>query len=334
MTLIQTTLLCGIDQISLPMTSRRGERFFDDYYITRDRDKIIELVGHFGDALGSVEAKYLVYGANAVIYRNSSLESTGSDTQNISIALEKQIIHDMLVIKGLESALWMIKDNACHFDRAWIAGTVNQKQLVHSNFWASRNSSAQGSFEAVCFSSDELKIARSSRRPIGVHLKGVDTPTALSKGSQRFQRFEYFLQAARTTLDIAMKIAQYCSGLEALVSTSQQELSHQVSERVAALLVGPGAKRVAIFKLVKKAYGFRSKTVHGASFTPAEVAQLCDCAKIVDQLCRALQALYFDSDPSFRSAVEGKDEQSSAFFIEAVMGGRIAPDRLDIELKD
>lgn len=50
-----------------------------------------------------------------------------------------------------------------------------------------------------------------------------------------------------------MKIAQYCSGLEALVSTSQQELSRQVSGRVAALVQPPGAGRISTFKLVKQA---------------------------------------------------------------------------------
>lgn len=331
MTLIKTMFLCGIDQISLPMTTRRGERFSEDYYLTRDKGKIGELVGCLSDGLGCVETGYLMDIANAVIYRTGTLECASSSRQDVSDALSTRLIDDMLAIKGLDTNLWEIKDNACHFDRAWIAGTVNGQTILNNNVWSSRHSCADGSFRAVSFSTDELRAARSARRPLGVHLKENDEATLLSKGSLRFQRFEYFIGAARASVDVAVKIAQYCSGLEALVSTSQQELSHQVSERVAALLAGPGEKRIAIFKLVKKAYGFRSKTVHGASFKNAEINQLRDCATYVDQLCRALQVLYFDSDPAFRSAVEGKDDQSSEFFIEAVMGTHSAPDRLDIE---
>ncbi len=326
---VNTFFLCGLDQISLPMTTRRGEKFSDEFYVTRDHGKIVELVSRFDDALGRVERNYLLGRANAVIYRDARLECVSASESDVAAALTAQLIDDMLVVKGLDTALWLVKDNACHFDRAWIGGSVNGRTTVNNNVWASRHSCADGSFRTVAFTSDELRIARGSRRPLGLHLTAADAPTLLAKGSLRFQRFEYFVGIARASVDVAIKLAHYCSGLEALVSTSQQELSHQVSERVAAVLAPPGPERIAKFKLVKKAYGFRSKTVHGATFKASEVDQLRDCARDVDQVCRELQTIYFGGDPSFRAAVEGAADRTSDYFEHAVLGMGAGDEPLD-----
>lgn len=314
-----TTFLCGIDQVTLSITASRGERFSDDYFITKDADKIADLIRTFGDGLGSVETKYLLHRAAAVIYRVQRIEF--DPAENVAAVLDRQLIQDMLSVKRLEAAMWLIKDNACHFDRAWLALNANGQITVNNNFWASHKSCADGTYRPVDFSSDELRIARSSKRPTGEHIASAGTPTMLTKGSLRFQRFEYFIDAARDSVDVAMKIAQYCSGLEALVSTAQQELSHQVSERVAALLAAPGRQRLPIYKLVKQAYGYRSRAVHGASFKVADIDQLRDCATRVDQICRELSFIYFGPDARFRDAIESSDQHATDFFMEALFEG-------------
>ncbi|KQN24032.1 hypothetical protein ASF00_17675 [Sphingomonas sp. Leaf34] len=314
-----TTFLCGIDQVTLSITSRRGEKFSDDYFVTKDTAKIGELISAFGNGLGSVETKYLLHRAAAVIYRVEPIRV--DPAENVGEMLDQKLVQDMLKVKGLEAAMWLIKDNACHFDRAWLAFNADGQITVNNNFWASRKSCADGTFRAVGFSSEELRIARCSERPAGEHIVSAGAPTMLAKGSLRFQRFEYFIGAARDSMDVAMKLAQYCSGLEALVSTAQQELSHQVSERVAALLAGPGGQRLPIYKLVKQAYGYRSKAVHGAPFKSADVNQLRDCATGIDQICRDLTLLYFGTDARFRDAIESSDQHATEFFLEALFEG-------------
>ena len=313
-----TTFLCGIDQVTLPITTKRGERFADEYFITKDATKIGELISAFGNGLGSVETSFLLHRAAAVIYRVGSVQLDATDS--IGEVLDRQLVQDMLRVKGLESAMWLIKDNACHFDRAWLAFNGHGQTTVNNNFWASRKSCADGTFRTVDFASDELRVARGWDRPVGEHIAGADVPTMLAKGSLRFQRFEYFIGAGRDSIDVAMKIAQYCSGLEALVSTAQQELSHQVSERVAVLLAGSVRQRLQIYRTVKQAYGYRSKAVHGASFKPADVNQLRDCATEVDQICRDLSLLYFGPDARFRDAIESSDQRATDFFMEALFG--------------
>ncbi|ANM17188.1 hypothetical protein AMK06_CH02294 [Rhizobium sp. N541] len=312
-----TTFLCGLDQIELPAMPQRGERFADNYYLTRDKQRIAELISEFGGGLGNVETSYLVKRASAVVYRRSQIEFDGEDAV---ACLEKSIIDDMLAVKRLEMGLWLVKDNAAHFDRAWIVARTAQGSVVHTNTWASRASAADGTFDPVSYSLEELRLARNFNTPLPAYLRASGSPTMLTKGSLRFQRFQYFLSGARQSIDVAMKIAEYCSGLEALVSNSQQELSHQVSERVAALLAPPGPDRISNFKLVRQAYGYRSKAVHGASFKPADVTQLRDCSKKIDQFCRSLFELYLEEEGQFRTAVEGPDDDVTQFFIELLLG--------------
>ncbi|TVZ66168.1 HEPN domain-containing protein [Rhizobium mongolense] len=300
------------------MISGRGERFADDYYITRDRSRITALLERFGNALGSVEARYLADRAKAVVYRSSDTEG---DEVDLGTFLEKALIKDMLRLKSLELGLWLVKDNASLFDRTWIAAPPDRGIMVHTNTWASRNSSADGSFRAVPFSIEELRIARSIQTPqLPLYIRQNDSPTSLQKGSERFSRFQYFIGAARSIPDVALKIAQYCSGLEALVSTSQQELSHQVSERVAAVLHPPGDDRITTYKLVKQAYGFRSKAVHGATFKPNEVAQLKQISKGIDRVCRAVFEAYIEDTSPFREALETSDEDLNGFLIQILLG--------------
>jgi hypothetical protein len=320
---LNTTFLCGLDQIELPAMLHRGERFADDYYLTTDKNRIAELVSEFGTGLGQVETTYLVQRASAVVYRRSSIDFDGVDAVG---CLEKSIIEDMLAVKRLEMGLWLVKDNAAHFDRAWIAARTAQGSIVHTNTWASRVSAADGTFDAASYSVEELRLARNFYTPLPAYLRASASPTLLTKGSLRFQRFQYFLSGARQSNDVAMKIAEYCSGLEALVSSSQQELSHQVSERVAALLAPPGPARIANFKFIRQAYGYRSKAVHGASFKPTDVNQLRDCSKKIDQFCRLLFELYLGEDGKFRTAVEGPDDDVTQFFLELILG---APETCD-----
>ncbi|MBY3517077.1 hypothetical protein HFN76_33630 [Rhizobium laguerreae] len=314
---VRTTFICGLDNVQLPKLAQESAPFADGYQITNVRPKIVELLRMFGNALGSVESGYLANRASAIVFRFSEIETDGPDIQ---ACLEARVIVDMLAVLRLGLGLWLVKDNAVHFDRVWLSAHTANGPIVHNNYWASRMSSANGSYDPVQFSSSELRAARSFQSPLPTYIGQSGSPTMLEHGSLRFQRFQYFLGAARETTDVAMKIAQYCSGLEALVSTSQQELSHQVSERVACLVSSLGPERERIFKLVKQAYGYRSKAVHGASFKPADVGQLRDCSTKIDEIYRELYGLYFADDGRFRAAAEGTDEDANRFFIKLLLG--------------
>ncbi len=71
-----------------------------------------------------------------------------------------------------------------------------------------------------------------------------------------------FWTALRLT-DLAQLFLSMTIVLEALLSTSNQEVTHQIAERAAILLAKNGTERCNIYKKIKKLYGVRSKIVHG-----------------------------------------------------------------------
>ena len=57
----------------------------------------------------------------------------------------------------------------------------------------------------------------------------------------------------------------FCMALEAIASTSQNEITHILAERCAALSHPPGQARMNMYGQVKDLYALRSKIVHGRS---------------------------------------------------------------------
>jgi hypothetical protein len=137
--------------------------------------------------------------------------------------------------------------------------------------------------------------------------------TALGHKTLRYQRFRYFISAARQTTDIGLKISQYITALEALVSSSSTEVTHQVSERIACLLEPPGSDRIDDYKRIKQAYGFRSKVVHGSTIKEGQFDQLRDTSDYLDKACRILTIKYVTDEDKFRDCIE--TDYIDAFFL-------------------
>ncbi|PKH04524.1 hypothetical protein CXF72_00460 [Psychromonas sp. MB-3u-54] len=129
-----------------------------------------------------------------------------------------------------------------------------------------------------------------------------------------------FLQQARSSSDIGVKIANYCSYFEALMSTNSAELTHQLAERAAFLLRNQPEDRYEHFKQTKKAYAVRSKVVHGDVLSKNQLQSIEEVSNHCDQVARELliKAL---SDTDFLAALEAKDHSIlDKFLIEKVFG--------------
>ena len=74
--------------------------------------------------------------------------------------------------------------------------------------------------------------------------------------------------------------------MESLVATGTSELSHQLAERMALLLSADPTEREQIYRDVKRAYGYRSKVVHGDVMKPSKESELAASAKTCDELVR------------------------------------------------
>lgn len=314
--LIKTTFFTGLDQVELPKLAGRGERFMNNYFLTNDRRKIAELVTAHEPQIGAVEADWLRDTAPALIYRVGEAEI---DRTDLDPSLRALLIDDLRAVQALLFGMWLEKDNAAFLDRGWLAGRIGSNAIVSNNSWEVRLSKSDGSYQPVHFDMEELRRARNVTKARGEYIGGVDRPTMLASGTHRYQRLTYFVGAARAATDIAIKTIQYCSALEALVSTSHTELGHQVSERVACLLSPPGPDRIGIFRIVKEAYGYRSRAVHGASFKGSAYERLKHCSQKLDGICRALAVLCLNTENGLVAELARKDDAINRFFLEKVL---------------
>ena len=74
-----------------------------------------------------------------------------------------------------------------------------------------------------------------------------------------------YLWAGMTTSHSELAFVSFCMALEAVASTSSNEITHILAERCALLIEGPSERRLIAYEEVKALYALRSKIVHGRS---------------------------------------------------------------------
>jgi hypothetical protein len=317
-----STFFLGLNGIKIPAITIPGLKIGDDLKLLHDGRATARMVGSYAEQIGSLEYNYLTNKAPAIIYCNHVV-SVGKS--NISEWVNGLIIQRLSRVQNFLMKLWLIKDNAVDPDTGWMAIQHNGEPIINSNRWSSSYCKADGSTSETTFSKEELSqvadvpldpedVADGKAVPLGRAGSSEERITKLSHESLRVQRFLYFVNGARTTRDVAIKLALYCSGLEALVSTSHSELTHQVAERVAVLLHSSGGARLETFRLVKAAYGLRSRAVHGATFKDKDQRQLIEASIKLDQVCREVTFAYLQSD-DFQEALEFNSDQFSDFWM-------------------
>lgn len=330
---IELTFFCGLDRIIFPKTSHNGDRFAEKYYITNDKIKIRSLVSDKSDALGFVESDYILNRCDALV--NYKIYLNEDFTSFVNERIEAHVIGDLAMIQGFLERLWVIKDHSVSQDRAWLfVKDNNHNMTVHNNNWNVRHSTAGGKTVSMDFTHDEIKLARILAPTKAIHLHETKDATSLIKSSLRFQRFLYFIQIARSSPDVAMKIAQYCSALEALVSSSSTELSHQVAERVACLLEPLGERRLERFRKIKEAYGYRSRAVHGAVFDIKSFTKIVESSEYIDGVCRKLATMYIENISNFSENIESKQEKFDSYFQDVIFVGSECRSALPIDQRD
>jgi hypothetical protein len=307
----------GIDQIKLPSLPGKGERFFDKYLLTNDRVTIGTLLDPIKRFIGSVEYDYLTTNCPALAYRRGYISE--AEYEKVRDDLHRSLVNELYNAAAFVQNLWIVKDNAACIDRGWLYISYGTSHHCHNNTLGGRISSSKGDCHSVEFSSDELRHARlfktSSISPI--YESGL--PTALGHKTLRYQRFMYFISGARESMDVGLKVSQYVTALEALVSSSSMEVTHQVSERVACLVESPSSGRINQYKNMKQAYNFRSKVVHGSVLKENMFDQLRGSSDYLDSLCRLLTRKYLTNEGMFRDRIESTADEIDAFFLDKLL---------------
>ena len=150
-----------------------------------------------------------------------------------------------------------------------------------------------------------------------------------------------YLWSSLTTIHAELAFIGFTMALEALVSTSQNEITHILAERCAVVLRKDAAGRVATYCLIKELYGVRSKIVHGraapkrGTLTQASLfvyakrsniptSQLSQLADLTLNMVAAVLRMPPLRDILQKQQSEGKtDAEIGSFFAHVLLAGQI-----------
>ncbi len=291
----------------------RGDKLDETTFITNSRLTISDLIDdHVSRIIGILESK-AIRNAKAVIYGTHTIPDDTSPLEYLD--------HQLANLSNFQSTLWMIKDNSVTSELGYLIYDIRGASTVTSNFLATKFSTATGKFVDVAFNREELRAARKLYREAIIIdenpflIKG----TRLSRETTRTERALYFLQTARNYYDLGLKIAAYCSGFEALFSTSQAELAHQLSERVACFVAEERSNRLPIYRQIKEAYGIRSRIIHGGILRPSAIDKLPDIASNCDEFMRMIMVKILRDDET-RKVFEARPEDLDEYMLTRLLG--------------
>ena len=225
-------------------------------------------------------------------------------------------------IQWLTNDFWKLRDNSIYLRDSFLF--VYDKDIERGFTYKADlsmiNSKASAKIEPTVYSKEEIvELAKD------MHLISVEEVRAGGTNYRDVTQFQYFKSGkigrkmmawvyvfhARGINALTIKVLMYITAMEALVSTSTAELSHQVAERVAILIGANVVERQTIYHDIKKGYNVRSKAAHGEPLKGTE-QEVSDLLVILDDYLRRLMKL--------ESPYNFDDNKLNEFFIKKLMG--------------
>lgn len=202
--------------------------------------------------------------------------------------------------------LWKIRDNSVNLNNGFMLEKTNKGVAIHKNYIKTYFFNREGKANNnTNYSWEEIKkaLTRAMADVLSHEIKQPSFEKGIStsriKGTLRYQRFYYWVNDARKQDDLLLRLSLYVTSLEALLSTTQSELSHTLSERVALYLQSPQIDSLLnTYKKMKQCYSMRSKGLHGDTIRKEQQAELQELCVFLDDTCRNL-ATRLDEDEEF-----------------------------------
>lgn len=225
-------------------------------------------------------------------------------------------------IQWLTNEFWTLRDNSIYLRDSFLFVYEKdiEKGFTYKADLSMINSKASAKIEPTIYSKEEIEelakdmhlILIEEVRSGGVNYRDVTQFQYFKSGKigRKMMAWVYVFHA-RGINALTIKVLMYITAMEALVSTSTAELSHQVAERVAILIGTNVAERQIIYHDIKKGYNIRSKAAHGEPLKGTE-QEVADLLVILDDYLRRL--LRLESPYNF------DDNKLNEFFIKKLMG--------------
>ena len=279
----RATFFCRLNYIEVAGNLGRGEQFSDNFFATNDRATIESLVdSRFLPSMGSLEYNSFIKGPFAVYCKIPQLPPGAEADKMIEL---------LLLLDTFEDAFWLHDDSCVGHELAYIVngGTI------HSNIYQGLRSRADSTTSTITMSAEKfrelVRFYRQALRPRNLAPARFHTKA----NSSRFSRAFGHIGRAQRTAFLSEKITFYCSAMEALLSTSQAELAHQISERVALISSADPQQRMESYRFLKECYSFRSKYIHGSPLKDIGEDRIAEMSRRLDTVVRrAVEVIFKD----------------------------------------
>lgn len=301
---MELRLICGTKYFKFDESVKNIK--FDVFNLSNDNNTLFGLIGSpdFIRNVGIIEINVLntnphfTSAANIDYYINPKVETP------LRLSEKKAEL-----LQTFMNCLWFIKDCCSNIGKLYVYNPTDK-----SVFYRMRTvffSSSKGDYATTTFSNCEVQQAMMILNKV-ISLLAIDnalendlvkknperigeiTPGDFNfhryNSTTRLQRAFMFLSMARSNSFLPLKISSYIEIFETLFTTDNSEVSHKVSERLAFYIGGNTDEKVENFKLMKTAYGVRSKFVHGQKLDRSikNIDDLVSVSTKIDSLARAL----------------------------------------------
>lgn len=286
------------------------------------------------DGLGGVAVH--LFRTHPFFYLNTHYElEDGLSNEEAHEVVKDNVLLYQAILSNFVIFLWFVKDNCCKVNPLYAILIEQKRLIVHTSEY--QISTAEGDYKIDTeFTAKELELAIDiygkfnelfNHQMISLVPEGEQTPAIFKRNvspfeyqkTNRVERAVNFLLSARTTRNLATKIAFYMCIYEALFSGIEKgEIAHQIAERTALYIGAHGVDRRKIYSLIKTAYGIRSSFFHGQLIKQSET-ELKEISKQVDDYTRKILLSVMQNDAE---AFLQKPQELEKSFLELILSDK------------
>jgi hypothetical protein len=323
---------CGLEWTKL--STEQNVKIFEKGYLTNDHNLLSQNILQSGMVSAMGRRMVDSFNNKPFFFQEADYEFakniSGEEIDRVSSSIRK-------TLSRIVFFTWFFKDSSSDLNTLYLLaenrGHESYERKVYSNclgkqiettftddeFKSAAALYARYSSIATINEFEEMKVgSESPKRAADINVHDFNYHIL-----NRMERAINFLEFARATPFLPLKISFYVCAHEALFSTDNLEVTHKISERVAYYIGGDYIDRLDTFKKMKKAYSIRSNYFHGQDFLNVKKADLEIAAKSIDEITRRVlrQAITEDID-----IFAYNNSKLSELFRDLALGGTLRED--------
>lgn len=295
---LNSFFVCGLYDLHFDFDLGEGVSIWDGLKITNNPEFVRSMLGsvNLRKQMGDLEF-HAILNSKAVIFEFGQVIRNPTP-----VVLNNLITLFLSSCQSFAEAVWFLHDSNVYFEFGFLESQYqNLKSAVTSNFIHGAPYRSDGTRSPVSLTRNDLdqvirfcvdRLIQIETNRLGVTPKSVPVTEF-----DRFARALWFLKLARDTNRFPIKVAQYCTCLEVLFSTSPSELKYRLAERLAFFLGETPEQKIIIVDAMGTAYDIRSATVHGSPLSKKLAGKARQASLACDDLLRrSLNRIASDSE--------------------------------------